>query len=240
MMYGYVVTMSTPGCVLLFRSEYCRLHGSLSGMQVVCDYYGHSSMFLRTWIAIMVPHTGTILLLTHFHQHTLPCTSLTLPSPSLTPLHCTHRNAWMIRDTAKLLCRIVEEHENTAKRGRGETMFSPNRRGLATPLNLPGLTDRNEWPDCTLKAFHYGAELNKGFKRKNFIEESEEALEGLEGIEGIEGMGGMEGGEPAVMVTISGEGSPVEEFIKTMQTDGKAIPTRIMLTGMRAIVFMFY
>ena len=127
----------------------------------------------------------------------------------------------MIRDSAKLLCRIIEEFENTGKRSRGDTDFTPQKRGLSTPIVLAGLTDRKEWPDATLKAFYYGAELNKGFKRQDFIDEA--------------GVGGKDE-EKSVMVTISGEGSPVEEFIKTMQSEGKNIPNRIMLTGTLSFV----
>ena len=123
----------------------------------------------------------------------------------------------MIRDSTKLLCRIIEEFENAGKRSRGDTDFTPQRRGLSTPIVLAGLTDRNEWPDATLKAFYYGAELNKGFKRQDFIDEAGS---------------GEKGEEKSVMVTISGEGSPVEEFIKSLQSEGRSLPNRIMLTGM--------
>lgn len=144
----------------------------------------------------------------------------------------------MIRDSTKLICRMVEEFENAGKRRRGDTEFQPNRQGLAVPIDLPGLTDRDEWPDATLKAFYYGAELNKGFVRKSFstndttgkIEEVVMVSEvGEEGEEEEE----EESEEDAapIMYTVRGEGSPVEEFIKTMQADGKKIPERIMLTG---------
>ena len=145
-----------------------------------------------------------------------------------------YRNAWMVRDSSKLLCRIIEEFENTAKRSRGDTDFNPNRRGLSTPVILPGLTDRKEWPDATVKVFNYGDELNKGFKRVDFMDDSS-ILNTNQGNEN-DGSGGVSTGErtetQTMMVTISGEGSPVEEFIKTMRLDGKTIPTRIMLTGM--------
>ena len=137
----------------------------------------------------------------------------------------------MIRDSTKLLCRIVEEFENTAKRNRGETLFTPNRRGLATPVVMAGLTDRTEWPDCSLKCFYYGTELNKGFKRQNFVELTD-PIEGFEGgFDNITGSREEKDDEKSVMVTISGEGSPVEEFVKTLQLDGKVIPDRIMITG---------
>ena len=144
----------------------------------------------------------------------------------------------MVRDSSKLLCRIIEEFENTAKRSRGDTDFNPNRRGLSTPVILPGLTDRKEWPDATVKVFNYGDELNKGFQRVDFMDDSSN-LNTNKGNEN-DGSGGVSTGErtetQTMMVTISGEGSPVEEFIKTMRLDGKTIPTRIMLTGMSSLL----
>ena len=150
----------------------------------------------------------------------------------------------MIRDSTKLLCRIMEEFENTSKRNRGEFEFTPKRTGIATPVNLPGLTDRKEWPDATLKAFYYGAELHPGFVRKIFAEgESPDAappdgtaadakdvevaavpvenpVESRANVEPIN-----------LLYTVRGDGSRVEEFVKTLQADGKVIPDRIMLTG---------
>jgi hypothetical protein len=208
----------------------------------------------------------------------------------------------MVRDSTKLLCRIIEEFEKTGKRARGETSFEPVTQGLAFPLVLPGLTDRKEWPDATLKAFYYGAELNKDFVRKTFAQEipqtnspyqsdgpyypdSTDHLSFPQRTEHV-GLGlphrnaplssqkgdsdplsaphvsdsaaitsGIEGSNDTVtavdgistemteevvevppppltmMYTVNGDGSPVEEFIKTLQKDGKEIPTRIMLTG---------
>ena len=148
----------------------------------------------------------------------------------------------MIRDSTKLICRIVEEFENAGKRRRGDTDFQPNRQGLAIPIDLPGLTDREEWPDATLRAFYYGAELNKGFEKTYFttddssddVDEVSEKGEGSETPEVTqEGEEGEESSDPAatVMYSVRGEGSLVEEYIKTMQADGKKIPERIMLTG---------
>lgn len=208
----------------------------------------------------------------------------------------------MVRDSTKLVCRIIEEFEKTGKKARGETNFEPVRQGLAFPLVLPGLTDRKEWPDATLKAFYYGAELNKDFERKTFAQVASESPEGstpyqsdgsyypddtdilnfpqrpeyrstpqrdtqlkspeqisdplsiplqsdsVVSAQGIEASTDSEAVDatstviteeidttppPALpmMYTVNGEGSPVEEFIKTLQMDGKEIPTKIMLTG---------
>ena len=182
----------------------------------------------------------------------------------------------MVRDSTKLLCRIIEEFENTGKRARGETSFEPVTQGLGYPLLLPGLTDRKEWPDATLKVFYYGAEINKGFERKIFAQsvagtatdksysDSSQSYDGLnEDIDPLsipkesispkttletddsaiveasnatapEGAAAVKDplAEPVpMMYTVNGEGSPVEEFIKTLQKDGKEIPTKIMLTG---------
>jgi hypothetical protein len=206
----------------------------------------------------------------------------------------------MVRDSTKLLCRIIEEFEKTGKRARGETSFEPVTQGLAFPLVLPGLTDRKEWPDATLKAFYYGAELNKDFVRKTFAQEVPEtnspyqsdgsyypdSIDHLSFPQRTAHVGvpqrnapvsspqvvsdplsvppvsdsttitsGIEGSDNAavavdatspemteevvevppppvpMMYTVNGDGSPVEEFIKTLQKDGKEIPTRIMLTG---------
>ena len=133
----------------------------------------------------------------------------------------------MIRDSSKLICRIIEEFENAGKRARGDTEFQPNRQGLAIPVEIPGLTDRNEWPDATLKAFYYGAELNKGFIRKSFTSDDKVVSSSQRNYEASD----VSAPASTMMYTVRGEGSPVEEFIKTMQADGKKIPQRILLTG---------
>lgn len=198
----------------------------------------------------------------------------------------------MVRDSTKLLCRIIEEFEKTGKKARGETSFEPVRQGLAFPLILPGLTDRKEWPDASLKAFYYGAELNKDFERKTFAQEipeietpyqtdgsyysehidhlnfpqrtehvdplsqrstplstpqlASDSTKITPVIDGATDAESTDSEKPEIieevvtpppapklpmMYTVSGDGSPVEEFIKTLQLDGKEIPRRIMLTG---------
>ena len=156
----------------------------------------------------------------------------------------------MVRDSTKLLCRIMEEFENTSKRNRGDFEFTPKRIGVASPVNLPGLTDRKEWPDATLKAFYYGAELNPGYVRKIFAENDGSEAASHDGAENtdakveeaavpapaiVEANAGSTSrvleAPPTKLYTVRGEGSQVEEFIKTLQADGKVIPDRIMLTG---------
>lgn len=155
----------------------------------------------------------------------------------------------MVRDSTKLLCRIMEEFENTSKRNRGEFEFTPKRVGVASPVHLPGLTDRKEWPDATLKAFYYGAELNPGYVRKIFAEDDGAEAASPDGAENtdakvdevaataapVEANAGNTSrvleAPPTKLYTVRGEGSQVEEFIKTLQADGKVIPDRIMLTG---------
>lgn len=164
--------------------------------------------------------------------------------------HSFFRMSWMVRDSTKLLCRIMEEFENTSKRNRGDFEFTPKRVGVASPVHLPGLTDRKEWPDATLKAFYYGAELNPGYVRKIFAENEDSEAASPDGSENtdakveeaaspapaaVEASAGNTSrvleAPPTKLYTVRGEGSQVEEFIKTLQADGKVIPDRIMLTG---------
>lgn len=70
--------------------------------------------------------------------------------------------AWMIRDSTKLLCRIIEEYET------GKTKVSPpsndaddrTQQGVALRAQLEGLTDRPERSDAVLKVFRRGKQIS--------------------------------------------------------------------------------
>ena len=70
----------------------------------------------------------------------------------------TDIKAWMIRDSTKMLCRLIEEHEKgkdhfIAPRQEGDA----EKCGVALSDHLSGLTDRPERSDALLQVYRRGA-----------------------------------------------------------------------------------
>lgn len=66
---------------------------------------------------------------------------------------CSQRSSWMIRDTSKLLCRLLDEFRPST----GKSIS--NKQTVQTPINVPELTDRPEWDKAQIRVLRYGAEL---------------------------------------------------------------------------------
>jgi len=62
----------------------------------------------------------------------------------------TNNKSWMIRSASKLLCRIIEDFEDS------NNLPSP---GLCSKITYPNLTDRKEWSTSLLRVRHYGTDL---------------------------------------------------------------------------------
>jgi len=65
--------------------------------------------------------------------------------------------AWMIRDTSKLVFKLIELHEesflkSTLKKKTVKSVKQP-------PLSLPGYTDRPEWTAASVKFNYYGVNI---------------------------------------------------------------------------------
>lgn len=69
----------------------------------------------------------------------------------------TGRKSWMVRDSSKFLCRLIDKFEASKK---GEECDEAGT-GYRTQVTVPGLTDRSEWRDSNLRVFYNGIELAK-------------------------------------------------------------------------------
>lgn len=68
----------------------------------------------------------------------------------------SRQHKWMIRDSTKLLFRLIEEVEGTLKNGKQPAAVGA---GLESVLEIPRLTDRAEWPEAQLQCSVFGKEL---------------------------------------------------------------------------------
>jgi hypothetical protein len=113
------------------------------------------------------------------------------------------RTAWMVRDSGKLLCRLVEEFEMSKGIDLVKNTNRGTLQGLSAPLNVPGLTDRPEWDDAKMRVFQYGTDFTSHEKKEVGVN----------------------------LVAVRGEGSIVEDVIKRLKTSPTGVPTKVMLTG---------
>jgi hypothetical protein len=73
----------------------------------------------------------------------------------------TKQTMWMIRDSSKLVCRILDESEKKFKKSEGSSQSANNTKvGLHSVIELPRYTDRQEWESAKLKCSVYGEILN--------------------------------------------------------------------------------
>ena len=143
------------------------------------------------------------------------------------------RSSWMVRDTAKLLIRILEEYESTKK---VTTKNDKLPRSYSSRIQLHGLTDRPEWTDAKMQLHYYGTELpcpsrtssssSSGSSRGIGTEPSHSDNELFNG-------GTSNGNED--MVVVRGEGSVVESYMQSLLVEGRKLPTKIVLTGPRGV-----
>lgn len=117
-------------------------------------------------------------------------------------------DAFMVRDSSKLLCRLMEDFESRCKIGTGVSSLPVGHR---YPVVVPGLTDLPQWDNSSTKVFSYSNDdLNSGVDKPE-----------------------TPGGEKMI---VRGEGSMVEGVVQQLQQKMNAqLPTRVMLTGKRGV-----
>lgn len=65
---------------------------------------------------------------------------------------------WMIRDSTKVVVRLIEEWEKQLK-GTTKSADNRNNKALESVINVENLTDRKEWGDSTLQCYSFGNNL---------------------------------------------------------------------------------
>ncbi len=73
------------------------------------------------------------------------------------------RRVWMVRESSKMLCRLVDEYD-VHLQGRSEAIKAASSVRVSEiahqrRVHVPQLTDREEWADNVLKVTRYGADL---------------------------------------------------------------------------------
>ena len=143
------------------------------------------------------------------------------------------RSSWMVRDTAKLLIRILEEYESTKK---GVTKNDKLPCSYSSRIQLHGLTDRPEWSDAKMQLHYYGAELQYPTKTSSSSSSGSSRGIGTEPSHSDSELitnGNSNSNED--MVVVRGEGSVVESYMQSLLVDGRKLPTKIVLTGPRGV-----
>ena len=120
---------------------------------------------------------------------------------------------WMIRDSTKVLCKLIDEYDQQKNRtpmhNESLTMVNSNNKTSAVQNNisLNGLTDRDPWRSTIMQAQHYGVEV----------------------IEQVEAFKKMRGKPPAQEF----RGNLINKHVdRIKQIHSGAIPTKILIAGM--------
>jgi hypothetical protein len=78
-----------------------------------------------------------------------------IPDSIIDEFHFTKNQSWMVRDSTRLLCRLLEEKEATLKNVKAPAT-AHSVPGLHTVVHLPRLTDRSEWESSQLEVTRFG------------------------------------------------------------------------------------
>jgi len=124
-------------------------------------------------------------------------------------MNFTKQKQWMIRDSTKLLCRLIEEVEPKLKNSTASSSSSSssgkkgsNAIGLHSVITLDRLTNRSEWEASKLQISRYGKDI------ANNVTDS----------------------KSGDFVKSKGEHSFIDTVVKDLEKNG-GIPDKIMLTG---------
>lgn len=142
------------------------------------------------------------------------------------------RQSWMIRDSAKILCRIIDQFGASTINSKAPGSSSSGNGGDAKnvsihkAVNLPELTDRPEWTGSTLRVQYFGQDLlpapqetiatSSKFKRTAMSTLLPEAT---------------------THSIVNGKGSVVDKCLSKLQdvSGTSAMPPKIMLVGPRGV-----
>jgi hypothetical protein len=69
----------------------------------------------------------------------------------------SRKEAWMVRESSKLLCRIIDDFQPV--KGKPDSPNSDNINSVESRISIPGLTDRNELHGSSHSLKYYGHEL---------------------------------------------------------------------------------
>jgi len=65
------------------------------------------------------------------------------------------RTSWMIRDTGKLLCRLIDDYHKE----RQSLISGESVKSFSLSPTVPGLTDRAEWANSIMRVRSYGVDM---------------------------------------------------------------------------------
>ena len=134
----------------------------------------------------------------------------------------TGKNAWMVRESSKLLCGILDDFHPPVKASNSSS--SSSRNTIETRINIPGLTDRNELQGSTSSLKYYGNELiERTLVNKSSVDASLKVITGNNSHteKCIESIKGAVAGAAALSTAASSTSIPT------------SIPNKILITGTR-------
>ena len=151
------------------------------------------------------------------------------------------RKSWMVRDSSKLLCRILDEFASKGKQGAKQAQQPAVHKGVV----VPSLTDRPEWVNSSMRVQYFGQELLPQPQETIAVPKSKKTKRtavsntGVKVVStgGADGTGAATGAVPHLSV-VSGEGSVVDSCLSKLRAaakDDKAVPSKILLTGPRGV-----
>ena len=140
------------------------------------------------------------------------------------------RQSWMVRDSSKLLCRILDEFKAKSAGGGG------GGGGASGPvihkaITLPSLTDRPEWVGSTMRVQYFGKDLLSPPQETIAMPKSKKTKRTAMSNSGVKNP------KQADLSVVSGEGSTVDACLaKLKAASGTDImPGKIMLVGPRGV-----
>ena len=77
---------------------------------------------------------------------------------------------WMVRESSKLVCRLIDEWEKKLVKSTPSEPFSRCSVVPYAKVDIPKFTDRTEWQDTRLKCFYYGEEIATCFENDSTVD----------------------------------------------------------------------
>lgn len=133
----------------------------------------------------------------------------------------TKQNAWMIRDTTKVLCRLIEEVEGRLTKPFSHPSTGHQAQGLHSVIDMPRLTRRPEWEHAQLDISCYGQKVisPNDDLHKSIAAASVQSASSSE-----------------AMIHSKGPKSLLEKLVKKVGEREGGVPDKIMLTGKSSLL----